>query len=233
MTPTASRNAAEFTGTLWAAIHTTGGPRRSATAGPRHWPAAYDTGWLAALPLPIDDKRPTSLPVALLEDRDKFDLHTDAKALADAYISHPRTRAYQDIGRDTTHAWYSLTARHLGRLAKCANHVMCSIYQSRAGEESLGWHKDTWYGAIVQVSGAKIWKFQTNPLDDTTQPSQELTTEAGDILLLPKGALHTVVTPKTPGHSVHLAFAIDREPRAIQQQAGRLSWRPQPTPPSP
>lgn len=218
MTSPADLQAAEFTGTLWAALHAAGGPRRPATAGHRHFSRAYDAGWLAALPLPIDENRPPGLPVALLDDRDDFDRHIDGQALTDAYAGRPRTQVYEDIGRDTPHAWYSLAARHLGRLAECDLHVVCSIFQSRAGDESLGGHWDAWYGAIVQMSGAKKWDIGESLLDGTTQPTRELTTGAGDILLLPKGLPHAVSTPKDPGHSVHLTFAIDRDPRPADQQ---------------
>jgi hypothetical protein len=40
---------------------------------------------------------------------------------------------------------------------------------------------------------------------------RELTTRAGDILLISKYAPHLVSTPADPGHSVHLAFAVNRD----------------------
>src|SRR4051812_47790767 len=98
MATVAELTAAEFTGTLWAAIDAAGGPRQAVTAGYRHLPGAFDAEWLAALDLPIGEGRPPSLPVALLEDQDEFDRYTHGKALTDAYAAHPRTQVYEDIG---------------------------------------------------------------------------------------------------------------------------------------
>jgi hypothetical protein len=63
------------------------------------------------------------------------------------------------------------------------------------------------------MSGAKVWQAGQGLLDGGGQPARQLTTTAGDILLLPKGLPHAVRTPPEPGHSVHLTFAIDRDPR--------------------
>jgi hypothetical protein len=203
---------AAFAGLLWAAIDVSGGTRR---AGPQPWhfPCTYDASWLAALPLPIGASRPLGQPVALLDDRDKFDRHVDGRALGVAYASRPRTRVYEHINRDSDRAWYSLAARHLGRLAQCELQVVCSVFEARHGDESLGAHWDTWYGAIVQMSGAMVWQLGRGLLDDGGQPTQEITITAGDILLLPKGLPLAVRTPPEPGHSVHLTFAIDRDSR--------------------
>jgi hypothetical protein len=190
MTTFDALRAAEFTGTLWAAIDTAGGPRRPATAGHRHLPGAYDSGWLAALPLPIEENRPQNL----------------------IYATHPCTQVYEDIGCNTQHAWYALVAQHLGRLAGCEFDVVCSIFESGFSDEVLYAHEDKWFGAIVQMSGAKQWGIGAALPASVTSPACELTTEAGDILLLPKGLLHVADTPKEPGHSVHLSFAIHRDP---------------------
>jgi Cupin superfamily protein len=206
----AELQAATFAGLLWTAIDVTGGPR-PATLQPWHFPRAYEPGWLATLPLPIGANRPAGQPVALLDERDEFDRHCDGVALRHAYVGRPRTRVYESINRDADDAWYSLAACHLGRLAHCALQVVCSVFESRHGDESLGEHWDAWYGAIVQMYGVKVWQIGENLLGDTKQPARELITEAGDILLLPKRLPHAVSTPQQPGNSVHLAFAIDRD----------------------
>lgn len=211
MTFPADLHAAKFAGALWAAISAAGGPQRPSTAGHRHFPGTYDAGWLTTLPLPIGEHRPPGAPVALLDDRDDFERHHDGHALTIAYASHPRTQVYEDIGRDTPDAWYALAARHLGRLATCELQVVCSIFASKTGDESLGAHWDAWYGAIVQMDGAKTWTIGHRLLSNADQPAQEVTTRAGDILLLPKGLPHAVRTASDPGHSVHLTFAIDRD----------------------
>lgn len=59
-------DAARCTGVLCAVIRTTGGPR-PASGRHRHFPAAFDAAWLASLPLPTSQARPTVQPVALLD----------------------------------------------------------------------------------------------------------------------------------------------------------------------
>jgi hypothetical protein len=215
----ADLNAAAFAGTLWTAIAVTGGSRPHAGQY-WHFPGAYDAGWLAELPLPTRASRPPRQPVALLDERDEFDRHCDDSALREAYASRPRTRVYEDISRDAGDAWYSLAARHLGRLAECSLQVVCSVFESRHGDASLGAHWDAWYGAIVQMSGTKVWTIGESLLTATEQPASEITTKAGDILLLPKGLSHSVRTPPGPGHSVHVSFALDRDARPAEGAGG-------------
>jgi len=192
--------AASFTGPLWAAIAAAGGPR-PATRQHAHYPGAYDPRWLATLPLPVGADRPPGQPVALLDGQDEFERHQDGAALAASYDRHRRSQVYEDIGKGADDAWYARTARHLGRLSASALQVPCSIFASRPGDESLRAHWDAWYGAIVHVGGAKVWEIGASLLDGTGQPALEVTTRAGDILLLPKGLPHTVRTPEHPGHS--------------------------------
>ena len=149
-----------------------------------------------------------------MDDRDEFDRHLDGLALRDAYAARPRTRVYENLDRDSERAWYSLAARHLGRLSRSELQVVCSVFESSHGDESLGGHWDAWYGAIVQMNGAKAWEIGESLLGGTRQATRELITQAGDILLLPKGLPHAVRTPEDPGHSIHLAFAIDRDSRS-------------------
>lgn len=99
-----------------------------------------------------------------------------------------------------------------GRLAGCDLNVVATVFQSHVGDESLATHEDAWYGAIVQVSGTKQWWTGDVP-EGGTRPAQQVITRAGDILLLPKGLPHAATTPMEPGHSVHLAFAINRDDR--------------------
>ncbi|WP_433329897.1 JmjC domain-containing protein [Spirillospora sp. CA-294931] len=211
--------AARVTGILWAAIHSFGGTGILPCAGHRHHRAAFDPEWLATLPLPVDHDRPGDAPVALLDEQRKFDRHTDEGVLRQAYKVRRRTRVYEDIGRDTPHAWYSHVAQHLGRLAASDLQVVCSIFQSNCGDAGLAAHWDTWYGAIVQISGAKTWRIGPG-LFNNADPLEVLTTTAGDVLLLPKGLPHRVDTPPSPGTSLHLTFAIDREDIPTDTAAG-------------
>jgi hypothetical protein len=204
----AALQGAAFTGTLWAAITTTGGTGPARTH--RHLRGAYDPEWLSALPLPIGPARPPTQPVALLDDRDRFERHADAARLSDAYMRRPRTQVSEHINFGQPDTWYSLAARHLGRLTGSRLEVTCSVFVSAVGDESLPAHHDTWYGAIVQMDGAKTWA-TGHCLPGSHGDAQEVTTRAGDILLLPKGLPHAARTPADPGRSVHITFAIHRD----------------------
>lgn len=217
--------AARFAGVLWAAIQAAGGTRPPAPR-PRHFAGAYDPRWLASLPLPTGPGRPAGQPVALLDDRDEFDRYTSQSTLDAAYADRPRTKVYEDINRNRDGCWSALAARHLGRLAGCDLQVVCSVFESRHGDQSLGRHFDTWYGAVVQLAGAKAWHTADAVLA-AAPPGPPILTRAGDILLLPKGQPHAVTTPRHPGHSLHLTFAIDRDRPA---RAGKAPRPPPQTP---
>jgi hypothetical protein len=89
--------------------------------------------------------------------------------------------------------------------------VVASLFESHAGDDSLGAHVDGWYGAVIHLAGVKVWQAGPGLLAPAGQDTSEVTTRAGDILLLPKGLPHAVPTPTPPGHSLHLAFALDRD----------------------
>src|SRR6185437_10395558 len=127
-----------------------------------------------------------------------------------AYATRPRTRVYEHINYAAPRAWYTLAACHLSRLASSELEVTCSLFESAAGDVSLDAHHDTWYAAIVQMDGAKNWTIGRCLLGGTGTP-EEITTTAGDILILPKGLPHRASTPQGPGRSLHLAFAIHRD----------------------
>jgi hypothetical protein len=209
MPSAAEIQAAAITGPLWTAINMSGGTRPPSPQH-RHFPHAYDPAWLAALPLPTGLDRPSGQPVALLDEREEFERHYDEHALREAYTRQPRTRVYEAINRDNDAQWYAVAARHLGRLAHSHLQVVCSVFESYAGDTSLGTHCDTWYSVIIQLHGTKRWHISHTPHQPNPSNFHEITTHAGAILLLPKGLPHTVSTPSHPGHSVHLTFAIDR-----------------------
>jgi hypothetical protein len=221
----AENDAARFTGTLWAAIRAAGGPHAPGDTH-RHYRGAYDPAWLASLPLPDAVSRPPAQQVALLDDRHaEFERHTDPAALAAAYASQPRTQVMEDISAAGPGTWYQLAALHLTRLSRSDPHVTCSVFTSRHGNQTFGAHKDTWYGAAVQVAGVKDWTIGNGLLDRVAGTAREVTTRPGDILLLPKCLAHIVATPASPGHSVHLAFAICRD------RPDRVAAHPEEAPP--
>jgi hypothetical protein len=98
---------------------------------------------------------------------------------------------------------------------------------SAAGEEITGRHQDTWYGAIVQITGATDWQIWDTPPSRTHDPAT-VTTWAGDILLIPWHLPHLVSTSADPGHSTHLAFALDRDaaPASLTAPAGQQPLAP-------
>jgi hypothetical protein len=211
--PGTSADAARLAGILWAAIRTAGGPDTRAGQEERHLPGALDLAWLASLPLPLGGARPPGQPVALLEDREEdFERHADSTALAVAYAARPRTQVSEDIGSGQDRHWYALTARHLTCLSGSSLHVTCNIFASRHGDETFRKHRDTWYGAVIQISGAKQWTLGEALFCSDFPAPRQVATSAVDILLIPKYVPHMVTTPSVPGHSVHLAFAIDRDP---------------------
>ena len=197
-----ARAAARLAGILWAAIYDAGG---TDLAAERHYPRAVDAAWLVSLPIPIGACRPPDQPVALAHPAPtEFERHADEYAVNDAYTWWPRTQILEDIAYGHDNQWWAATARHLTRLAHCDLDVTCAIFSSRHGDETLGRHFDSWFGAAIQISGLKRWQIG--------QDHRAVYTAPGDILLLPKYLMHEVTTPYAPGHSIHMVFEIDRDP---------------------
>jgi hypothetical protein len=186
--------------------------RLSSTVLPRYPPAAggqaahlqqvFDQGWIAGLPLPTQDKGHDQT-VALV---DGFDFHraVDPAAITDSYCARQRTRVYESI-HARSDGWFSLVTLHMARLLR--HRVICTLYESQAGDRNLGAHEDEWDGLIVQMSGSKSWRLWPQPHG---QP-YDLRTRVGDVLLLPRGVTHKVATPD---YSVHMVLAVTDEPLA-------------------
>lgn len=197
-------SAARLTGGIWTAVAASGGVHGTRF---RHFPAAFGRASLAELPLPAAMPRP-GLPVAM-PDGHGFERHTDAGELRAAYERRPRTRIYEDIGWGNETGWAWLAGQHLTRLAGTGPRVNVTVYQSRAGDEELGAHRDTWLGVIVQASGAKLWEAGEG-LFGRGERHRVLMTP-GDVMVLPKNCPHLVTTPADPGWSAHLVFAVNRD----------------------
>ncbi|MFF5106790.1 JmjC domain-containing protein [Streptomyces sp. NPDC000134] len=186
-----------------------------------HLPAALPEQWTTSLPLPSDPgARGPDQPVTLVDDCE-FQRESDETALAEAYAHRPRTRVLENVGT-RCEGWQSLTALHLARVLE--RQVVCSLYESRPQDATMGWHWDDWDGVILQVRGAKFWRLRTEPDADP----HTVVTRPGDVLLLPRGLPHDVMTPD---HSVHLAFAVTQHPLGAEPlgsaPAGSVS-RPKP-----
>ena len=172
-----------------------------------HQRGVFDPQWIAGLPLPTDHL-PESQTVALINGAD-FHRETDPDAVTAAYLSQPRTRVYESI-HVRSDGWHGPVALHLTDLLR--HRVVCTLYESRPDDTSLGAHMDDWWSVIVQARGVKRWRLWPDKDGDP----QVITTRAGDVLLLPKRVLHEVSTPGGdgyPGYSAHLVYAvIDNEP---------------------
>lgn len=202
--------AATLAGAIWAAVTASGGPDSAAL---RQFPAALDPAWLAALPIPTAASLAPGQTAAMPDPAGRdFQRHTDAVALREEYARRPRTRIIEDIGHGDHTPWAALAGQHLTRLAGTGTRVIISVYQSASGDQELGTHQDTWTGAIVQVHGAKTWRAGESLTATGAGDARQVTVTAGDILILPKRLPHHVTTPPDPGRSLHLVFAINRDP---------------------
>ncbi|WP_405755760.1 cupin domain-containing protein [Streptomyces sp. NBC_01411] len=177
-------------------------PRRPPGSGMQlaHLPNVFNEQWIASLPIPTDDK-PPGQTVALV-DGHAVHREVNEEAVAAAYSERPRTQVFESI-HARSDGWYSLVALRLAGLLR--NRVVCTMYESRAGDRNLGPHDDQWDGVIVQLRGSKAWRLWPDPHG---QP-RDLLTRAGDVLLLPRGIPHEVTTPD---HSTHLVLAVTEEP---------------------
>lgn len=138
---------------------------------------ALSAGELATLPLP----RPVAVQLPRLG---AFERHTSAVAVLASYRAHRRTRVY-DLG-----------LLEMG--------VRASVYVSRLGDEGLGAHFDDHATVVVQLGGAKAWRFLEAP---------EMVTEPGDMLVIPAGLVHEAGTAPGSGFSRHLALRYIRRER--------------------
>ena len=63
----------------------------------------------------------------------------------------------------------------------------------------------------MYLEGEKDWEIGPGVLDPL-EPVTTVHVRAGDMLLVPERLPHVVSTPKEPGHSRHLQFALCRVP---------------------
>lgn len=181
-------------------------------AMPRIWAApdrpshvrAFDAAWIEQVPVPVAGSRMPGQTVALIDGTD-FHRTDDPGAVAQGYRDRPRTRVYEslDVRSD---GWHSLVSLHLAGMLR--RQVICTAYESQAGDRNLGAHDDAWLGVVVQMRGAKAWRVWPTRASDPV----EVVMRSGDVLIVPKGMTHEVSTPPNPGHSLHLLFALTEKP---------------------
>ncbi|MER6633692.1 hypothetical protein ABT301_36700 [Streptomyces sp. NPDC000987] len=165
---------------------------------------AFDAAWIESIPVPVAGRKAPGQTVALIDGVD-FERGTDPDAVAAAYQERPRTRVYESLHLRSD-GWPSLVSPHLARML--GRYVICTAYESQAGDRHLGAHDDQWLGVVVQMRGAKRWLVWPAGPDSP----EEIVMRAGDVLLLPQGMTHEVATPDAPGHSLHLLFAVTDQP---------------------
>ncbi|MFD9869095.1 JmjC domain-containing protein [Streptomyces niveus] len=194
----------EMASTIYTRLCSAVEPRRLPGSGMElaYFPQAFNEQWITSLPLPVDDRDPGQT-VALV-DEDAFQRQVSEKAIAAAYSQRPRTRVFESI-HARSDGWFSLVALWL--TGQLRNPVICTMYESDAGDLNLGAHDDEWDGVIVQMRGSKLWRLWPEPQSH----QRELVTRAGDVLLLPRGVRHAV---QTPDYSVHMVLAVTDEPLA-------------------
>ncbi|MET7573383.1 cupin domain-containing protein [Streptomyces sp. NPDC005492] len=169
-----------------------------------HEKGVFTEEWLAGRPLPLADARQPGQTVALV-DGDGFTRSLGADSATHDHDVRPRTRVYESL-HVRSNSWVSLTALHLAGLLR--RDVVCTAYESHAGDLNLGPHDDLWTGLIVQISGAKRWLVWPNP----QAAPEEFVMRTGDVMVLPRRMKHDVSTPENPGYSLHLVFAITDRP---------------------
>ena len=170
----------------------------------RYEKGVFSREWLAARPLPTADAKQGGQTVALA-DSAGFTRTTSAESAARGYRERPRTRVYESLNVRSD-SWLSLATLQLAGLL--LRDVVCTAYESAAGDLNLGAHRDVWTGVVVQISGAKRWLIWPAARDSP----EEIRMEAGDVMVLPHGMKHEVSTPEDPGHSMHLVFAVTDRP---------------------
>ncbi|CAM5576151.1 cupin domain-containing protein [Streptomyces aurantiogriseus] len=178
--------------------------------------SVFTAEWLADRPLPLADARQPGQTVALA-DGDGFIRADRADDVTQGHQDRPRTRVYESL-HVRSDSWVRLATLYLAGLLR--REVVCTAYESLAGDRNLGPHDDAWTGLIVHFSGAKRWLVWPTAQD----APQEIVMRAGDVMVLPHGMKHDVSTPNPPGHSLHLVFAvtnrpIDPRPEAISPSA--------------
>ncbi len=178
-------------------------PRLTASQ-PVHVQQVFDATWIESVFLPLAEQKAAGQTVALVDGLD-FHRRSHKDAVARAYQERQRTRVYESLDLRSD-GWFIAVTLQLTAMIRSP--VVCSAYESHAGDRNLGPHDDEWLGLITQVRGAKRWLVWP----DTTGAPEEIVTRAGDVLILPQGMKHEVNTPGSPGYSVHLVFAITDEP---------------------
>lgn len=167
---------------LWIAVLRSGGSSSSGTK-PALVRGVFDPAVLHGLWLPVGANRPAAQTVALADRGIDLERFTDPGSLSAAYRNRPRTRVYESMDV-RSNGPLSLAALLLSSAAGCK--VVCTLYESHAGDATMGEHWDDWFGVIVQLDGEKRWLLRVDP----SGRRESILMQAGDVLLLPRGVRH-------------------------------------------
>lgn len=160
-------------------------------------PRVFDSSWAAALPLPIGADRPSDMEVTILDNGHHHMSTSDPSVIYDA-LTGGRTLEY--VNADMWGGLLGAVSEKLGEHVP-GRQIICSVYESLAGAESVGMHTDGQPGIALQILGEKEWQ---------RGDGRRFTTRPGDGLFIPKDAKHSVSTPRK---SVHLLIsAVDPVP---------------------
>jgi hypothetical protein len=173
---------------------------------PLHLPGQLDAQWAAGLPLPLAEQ--DAGQQVTLADAENMVRLTDRAEVAAAYRQRPRTRILEAVS--LRGGWHGTVADRLAAVFE--RQVIGALFESNSADEHFGPHADDWWGLVLQLRGCKTW--QLWPQGHGCGTPLEITTSAGDLLMLPRGMVHAVSTPGPPehpgrpGYSVHLAYAV-------------------------
>jgi len=112
-----------------------------------------------------------------------------------------------------------------------------NLYLTPPGGEAFDPHMDWMDGLVLQLHGAKTWRFHAEPrvprayhglLKKPTKcnkfPSKSVTLEPGDLLYVPRGLVHEVIAEPREA-SMHLTVGIEVEKQQTGEQVMRAAIR--------
>lgn len=190
--------AAQYVGTIWAALKASGGPEAPPDAY-HYFPQAFDPAWIESVPLPVDESG-----VVYLGDHDSFE-RLRPEEVAAAYATRQRTTIYSQIERQ---GWTNTAAQHLLRLSGVA--VTFSVYHATPDDETLGAHRDKFAVVATQWKGEKSWWLGEDAWDTTGSIEPTVTLTPGDVLVVPKDFPHNVYTSGAVSTHLTASFILDK-----------------------
>ncbi len=183
--------------------------RQSGRAPATYIPGFFDPEWAASLPLPSQRDVSSVQNVVLVGDTVDSDRRfTDPEGLQEAYAEAPGTRLRINV--DHAGGWLGAMGERIsGRLP--TYDIVSTLYESNHGDRTFGRHRDAAPGIAFHLRGGKEWTMGEDG-------DQRISTNPGDVVVLPAGVEHDVFTPADPGHSTHVLMTfVESTHKAISQ----------------